>query len=287
MPDTVANVTPLKPPLPAAPSPNHLVRGARGGCSAERSGPPPVRAVLLPGSGSDALFVRSVFGPALRAAGVALEAVDPRPGADVVAGYRAALDAALSRGTPLLVGGISLGAHVATAWAADQDPAVHVRLVGVLVALPAWTGAAAGAPAAAAARLTAAQVRIGGLPAAVAAARAGAPAWLADELARAWAGYGPGLADALDAAADCPAPDPAALRALPVPVGIAALADDPVHPLATARSWARLLPRAATRTTTLAAFGADPPVVGRAAVRAWRAASAGGPAGGAPAPARS
>jgi hypothetical protein len=229
---------------------------------------------VLPGSGSDARFVRSAFGPALAARGVALDAVTPRPGADVVAGYRAALDAAAGRPGAFLVGGISLGAHVAAEWAAERVPG---GLAGVLLALPAWTGAPDDAPAAAAARATAAQVRGGGLAAAVAAARAGAPPWLADELARAWAGYGPGLADALDAAAAQPAPDLATLGSLAVPVGIAALVDDPVHPLVTAMAWARALPCAALRTTTLAALGADPAVLGRAAVQAWRQAA--GPGG--------
>jgi hypothetical protein len=59
-------------------------------------------------------------------------------------------------------------------------------------------------------------------------------------------------------------------------VGIAALVDDPVHPLATARAWARALPRAAVRTTTIAALGADPAVLGRAALRAWQEAAAAG-----------
>jgi pimeloyl-ACP methyl ester carboxylesterase len=225
---------------------------------------------VLPGSGSDARFVRSAFGFALRARGVDLDAVTPRPGADVVAGYLAALDAAAERPGAFLVGGISLGAHVAAAWAAERAPA---GLAGVLVALPAWTGAPDGAPAAAAARVTAAQVRAGGPAAAVAAARAGAPAWLADELARAWAGYGAGLADALDAAAAHPAPDLAALGTIAVPVGVVALVDDPVHPLTTAATWAEALPRAAVRTTTLAALGADPAVLGRAALQAWERAA--------------
>jgi pimeloyl-ACP methyl ester carboxylesterase len=229
--------------------------------------------VVLPGSGSDAAFVQAAFGAPLRAIGVALHAVAPRCGADVVAGYRAALDAARAEPGPVLVGGVSLGAHVAAAWAAEcadepDGPA------GLLLALPAWTGPPGEAPAALAALATAAQVRAGGVAAAVAAARAGSPSWLGDELARAWSGYGAGLADALEAAAAEPAPDAAALRSVTLPVGIAALTDDPVHPLATARTWEHLLPRAATCTSTLAAFGADPAVLGRAAVRSWRRASA-------------
>jgi pimeloyl-ACP methyl ester carboxylesterase len=230
--------------------------------------------VVLPGSGSDAAFVQAAFGAPLRAIGVALHAVAPRSGGDVVAGYRAALDAALAEPGPVLVGGVSLGAHVAAAWAAERGNADGPA--GLLLALPAWTGPPGDAPAAAAAMATAAQVRAGGVAGAVAAARAGSPPWLGDELARAWSGYGDGLADALEAAAAEPAPDAAALRSITVPVGIAALADDPVHPLATARTWERLLPRAATCTSTLATFGADPAVLGRAAVRSWRRASATG-----------
>ncbi len=237
-------------------------------------------AVVLPGSGSDDVFVRTAFAGPLRALGIALVAPAPRPGRGVVAGYRAALDEALAATTgPLLVGGVSLGAHEAAAWAVER--AGCGRLAGLLLALPAWTGAPGAAPAAQAATATAVQVRAGGTAAAVAAARAGAPGWLADELARAWRGYGAGLADALDEAACRDAPDAAALRSIAVPVGLAGLADDPVHPLAVARGWERLLPRAVLCTSTMDAFGADPAVLGRAAVLGWLRACAGLSRGGA------
>jgi pimeloyl-ACP methyl ester carboxylesterase len=242
-----------------------------------RTGRPPRAersvAVVLPGSGSDDVLVRAAFEEPLRAIGVTLHAVEPRRGSEVVAGYRADLDGALDRalagGRKLLVGGVSLGAHVAAAWAAERLPVAGPRLAGLLLALPAWTGLPGDAPAALAARATAAMVRAGGVDAAVTAARAGSPLWLATELARAWAGYGAGLAGTLDAAAREPAPDAPALRSLTAPAGIAALADDPVHPLAVAEHWRRLLPRAERCTATLASFGADPAVLGRAAVLAW------------------
>jgi pimeloyl-ACP methyl ester carboxylesterase len=228
---------------------------------------------VLPGSGSDEVFVRAAFAEPLRGVGVALHVVAPRRGGDVVDGYRAelaaALEAALDGAGPVLVGGISLGAHVAAAWAAERRAAAGSNLAGLLLGLPAWTGPAGAAPAALAARATASQVRAGGVAAAVAAARAGSPPWLADELARAWSRYGTGLAAALEAAAAEPAPDEAALRSLAVPVGIAALVDDPVHPLVEAERWQRTLPRAVHQTATLAAFGADPAVLGRAAVLGW------------------
>jgi len=222
---------------------------------------------VLPGSGSDDVFVRSVFAGPLRSVGIDLLAPVPRRGADVVDGYRAVLDAELAAAAgPLLVGGISLGAHVAASWAARQPPG---HLSGLLLALPAWTGSAGDAPAARTARASAALVRSGGIDAALAPARSGAPAWLAAELGRAWSGYGDGLAPALEAGAGTPAPDEAQLRSLAMPVGIAALVDDPVHPVAEARRWLDLLPRAALLCTTLDAFGGDPETVGRAAVLAW------------------
>ncbi len=234
-------------------------------------------AVVLPGSGSDATFVRAAFEPALRAVGIALVAPDPRPGPDVVAGYREALDAAAD-GRPLLVGGISLGAQVAASWAAAQPPST--RPAGLLLALPAWTGAPAGAPAALAARLSAARLRAHGLGPELAAVRAAAPGWLADELARAWAGYGPALPDTLDAAAATPGPAEADLAGLDLPAGLAAVRDDPVHPVAVARRWRALLPRATLVEAGLDAFGADPATLGRAAVLGWLRSTARGPAGG-------
>jgi pimeloyl-ACP methyl ester carboxylesterase len=223
---------------------------------------------MLPGSGSDEVFLRSVFADAVAAVGVELVAPAPRRGADVVAGYRAALDAAGPG--PVLVGGISLGAHVAARWAAA---APRGRVAGLLLALPAWTGPPGAAPAAVAARWTADRARTGGVSPAVA-GTAGAPSWLVVELRRAWAGYGAGLAPALAAAAEEPAPTAAELAGLDVPVGVAALVDDPVHPLEVAQEWHGALPRSALVTTTLAAFGADPRTLGRATVLAWLRASA-------------
>jgi len=218
---------------------------------------------MLPGSGSDEVFIRSVFAGALAGVDVELVAPAPRRGPDVVAGYRAALEAAGPG--PVLVGGVSLGAHVAARWAAA---APRGRVAGLLLALPAWTGLPHAAPAAVAARRTAAQARRGGVAAAVAAS-AGAPSWLVAELGRAWAGYGAGLAPAFEAAAEEPAPSTAELAGLDVPVGVAALVDDPVHPLEVAQEWHAALPRSALVTTTLAAFGADPGALGRAAALAW------------------
>ncbi|MGH3433101.1 MAG: alpha/beta hydrolase, partial [Thermocrispum sp.] len=118
-------------------------------------------AVLLPGSGSDEVFLHAAFADPLAAAGVSLRAVPPK--ASVVRNYLQALDAAAdaaaSRGGKLLVGGVSLGAHVAVQWAASRPGCC----AGVIAALPAYTGLADGAPAAVAARASADLVRAEGL----------------------------------------------------------------------------------------------------------------------------
>lgn len=222
------------------------------------------RAVLLPGTGSDEVFVRSVFAAPLAAVGVELHAVSPPRGASVVRGSLAALDEAATAG-PVLVGGISLGAQLGIEWAL-RNPR---HCAGVLAALPAWNGAPDGAPAAVAARCSAEAIARDGIETSLAVSVEGVAPWLAAELTRAWRRHGDGLAESLRAAAAHPAPKLDELAALDVPVGIAACVDDPVHPVATARAWAATLPRAALCETTLDVFGADRASVGRATTLAW------------------
>jgi pimeloyl-ACP methyl ester carboxylesterase len=212
-------------------------------------------AVLLPGTASDEVFVHSVFGEPLAQVGVHLTA----PATASVEEHLAALDAAWT-GTPIVVGGISLGAQVAATWAVRHP----TRCAGLLVALPAWHGPADGAPAALAALASAAVVSRDGVDAAL----AGVDGWLGAELSRAWRRHGDRLAATLRSAALSAAPTLPELARLDVPVGIAACTDDPVHPLAVAHEWADALPRAALRTTTLRALGDDRATLGRAAVLA-------------------
>jgi pimeloyl-ACP methyl ester carboxylesterase len=220
--------------------------------------------VLLPGTGSDDLFVRSVFAVPLAAVCVRAVTPTPRPGPALADGYLAALSDAAQDG-PVLVGGVSFGAHLAAEWALrNQD-----RCAGLVLALPGWHGSPGDAPGAVSARHAAAMVRADGVDGALAAATAGVEPWLADELTRSWRGYGDGLADSLATAAERDAPTLADLAGLDVPVGIACCVDDPVHPEAVAREWAAALPRAAVRTTRFAVVGVDPEALGRAAVLAW------------------
>ena len=100
------------------------------------------------------------------------------------------------------MGGVSIGAAVAVAWALQHPD----HAVAVLAALPAWTGAPDGATAAIAAQHSARQLRDEGLEATTAQMRASSPPWLADELARSWRGQWPHLPDAMDEAAGYVAP---------------------------------------------------------------------------------
>ena len=219
-------------------------------------------AVLLPGTGSDDVFVRSVFAGPLAAVGIRAVTPAPVPGPDLAEHHLAALDATDG---PVLVGGVSFGAHLAAEWAVANPG----RCAGLLLALPAWHGPPGDAPASVAALLSAAAVRDTGVDATLASAAADVPSWLAAELGRSWRGYGDGLADSLTVAAYRPAPDLDALAALTAPAGIAVFTDDPIHPEPAGRAWAKALPRAVVCPTRLAVLGVDPESLGRATVLAW------------------
>jgi pimeloyl-ACP methyl ester carboxylesterase len=151
---------------------------------------------------------------------------------------------------------------VAAEWAATRPE----RCAGLLVALPGWSGDAAGAPGALAAGASADAVDAIGVDGALAAAVRDVPAWLADVLDRAWRRAGAGLAAALRVAAGRAAPTLDVLRRITVPAGVAGCVDDPVHPVEVAVRWADALPAAELRTITFAEFGADRTALGRAAL---------------------
>lgn len=224
-------------------------------------------AVLLPGTGSDNDYIRRAFSAPLHRAGAVLVTHQPRP-ASLIEGYLAALDTAAQQHGPIVAGGVSIGAAVATAWALHHPE----RVIAVLAALPAWTGAPDNAPAAQAARYSAQQLRRDGLAAVTAQLRASSPAWLADELTRSWAEQWPNLPDTMDEAASYVAPSHSELQRLSVPLGIAAATDDPVHPVQIAAEWAAAAPCAALRTVTLDQIGADPAALGGACLAALTAA---------------
>ncbi|MCW2503199.1 MAG: alpha/beta hydrolase, partial [Actinomycetia bacterium] len=92
-------------------------------------------AVILPGSASTSDFAARALGPALAALGLATVSADPAALGDPDA-QLAALEAAVGEWDPVLVGGVSLGAHLAARWAAGRSPG---RVGGLLLVLPAWT----------------------------------------------------------------------------------------------------------------------------------------------------
>ncbi|MDQ2722272.1 MAG: alpha/beta hydrolase [Actinomycetota bacterium] len=229
----------------------------------------PLRAVLLPGSGSDDDFVRRAFGAALSVNNIELIAVVPQPGA-VIPAYHAALDDAAEAPGPLLVGGVSLGAIVAAQWALRHQ----TRLSGLLIALPPWLGAPGDAPAALSASHSAEQLRRHGLASVLRDVDRTSPTWLAAELSRAWHGQWPELPQALDDAARQHGPTATEVSRLHVPTGIAGAVHDPVHPVTVARAWAGASPDAQLVTIELAALGADPAVLGAACVAGWQSRAA-------------
>jgi pimeloyl-ACP methyl ester carboxylesterase len=221
-----------------------------------------VTTVLLPGTGSDENYVYRAFSRPAREIGAVLVTPRPRP-ERLIDGYLAALDAAAREG-PIAVGGVSIGAAVAAAWALAHPD----RTVAVLAALPAWAGPPGAAPAAVAARYSASQLRADGLAAATTQMRASSPPWLADELSRSWGAQWPHLPDAMEEAAAYVAPSCGELAGLAAPLAVVAAVDDPIHPLQAGVDWVAAAPRAALRTVTLDEIGADPAALGAACLRA-------------------
>ncbi len=221
-----------------------------------------VTAVVLPGTGSDDSYAARAFGPPLREAGARLLTPRPQP-TRLIEGYLDELNDA-ARGGPIAVGGVSIGAAVAVAWALRHPD----RAVAVLAALPAWTGAPDGATAAVAAQHSAQQLRDDGLEATTAQMRASSPPWLADELARSWRGQWPHLPDAMEEAAGYVAPTFEELQRLTTPLGVAAAEDDPIHPIEVGRQWVAAAPHAGLRIVNLDQIGADPAALGAACLAA-------------------
>ncbi len=230
-----------------------------------------VTTVLLPGTGSDHEFVQRAFSAALHDVGASVLTPPPQPHR-LVEAYREDLDHAARAAAPMpiAVGGVSIGAAVAAAWALSHP---H-RVVAVLAALPAWTGAPEAAPAALAARYSAKLLRRDGLVAATAQMQASTPNWLAEELTRSWAGQWPWLPDAMDEASCYVAPTRSALSGLTVPMGVVSATDDLVHPVDVGIEWVSAAPRASLRTVTLDQIGTDPAVLGAQCLAALRDAGA-------------
>jgi len=211
-------------------------------------------ALLAHGAGSCPETALRLLGPAVPE-DVEAVAVDARGTArDVVARLS---DAALGNDV-VLVGGISLGAHAAVLWSSVAGGAHELLLV-----MPAWTGEPADVSALTAA--TADDVEAFGTERVLASITALAgDDWVLDELQRGWRTYDDVLlATTLRAAASSPGPTPEVLAAVTARTAVVALADDPLHPEAVARSWAALVPGAQLGVVPRHAPREDRGVLGR------------------------
>jgi pimeloyl-ACP methyl ester carboxylesterase len=238
-------------------------------------------ALVLPGTASTGDFVTRAFGPALAAAGYALVTGDPPrdggPGGFVRA-CRAQLAAAIRRYRPRLLGGVSLGAHLAAHWLTEHGGGADTGVEGLLIAIPGWSGPPADAPAAAASRTAADVIIRHGLPAALADMSDSAPRWIRAEVTRAWSTFQTDeLVATLRAAARSDAPDLDALAGIAVPTAVVGFTDDAIHPTSVAKAWAAAIPRSRYRELALADVDDDLSQLGMAALTAWRAAASQAP----------
>ena len=246
----------------------------------ERGDPAAPAAVLASGVGSTGEFAARCWAGCVEA-GYRLVTYDlrghgdstplPDP-ADHALGRHVADLAALADATNArVVGGTSLGAHVAAAYAATGT-----YLHALLLAIPGRLGA--GSDTAIANAAVAAELAATGVTATLAriAADPAVPRWVAIELERSWPRHDPeSLVAAFTAISRDPAPDRAPLARVDAPAGVVGLVDDPAHPFTAAEAYATTLPRAALESLTLAEWGERRSILGDAALAACRRAIAG------------
>ncbi|EGD53969.1 hypothetical protein [Gordonia neofelifaecis] len=231
--------------------------------------------IVMPGTGSDADYAARAFGPAAASLGARLIALEPE--SDLVGGYLDRVDEIAQTDDDVLVGGVSIGAAIAVEWVLRSVYA-H-RCIGVLAALPPWSGSPGDSLAALSARITADSIEGDGLEATIAQMAATSPAWLATELSRSWRSLADrGLVAQLRAACSYTAPTEDDVASLPVPLGVAAAPDDPLHPIAVGRAWVARAARASLSAVPLTEFGPAEHRLGDACLAAWRTASAAAPA---------
>lgn len=193
--------------------------------------------VLAHGAGSSSAFLRRAL-PAERLGVRECRYVDDRTG--LVAAVRDQLGRAMDRSLPVILGGVSLGAHASIGMLAA--PRLPRNVVAGLAVMPAWTGA----PDRVAAMTAGAAEAVAALTPAGVLAELDPSDWVTPLLHESWELRRPAdLVAELETAAQQPAPRPDDLAAIGVPVGIVALRDDPLHPTSVARRWRDTIPCAA------------------------------------------
>lgn len=252
-------------------------------------------AVLTHGVGSSSRFLVEAFGAPAVDAGYRLVAYDLRghgssSPARAVEDHRleahvADMAAVAAEVDARIVGGVSLGAHVAMTLTAgpgivkrydgEDGLTLHDRGVeGVVACLPAWIGGAT--PGQGPHAVVADEIRRVGVEAALERATSDpdVPSWLGDLLRRDWtAGDTASLEAALVALDGGRAPDVDLLTSVRVPTGVVGWPDDPGHPLEVAERWVALVGRGSLVTTTMGEVGRDREVLGRAAFQALERAT--------------
>lgn len=189
---------------------------------------------LLHGAGSTPEFVTRTFAASVRGAGAVLVAPD-------IAGMTMpeilTLLEELSPGPDDVIGGVSLGAHAAAAFAAHTG--WHGRLYA---AMPAWTGPPGDV--AGLTTVTATEIEQHGTARILAElVSTDGDDWVVDELRRAWSAMPQArLVNALRVAGAQPAPTCEELQSVRARVVLVAMADDPTHPLSAAEEWHGCLP---------------------------------------------
>jgi pimeloyl-ACP methyl ester carboxylesterase len=218
------------------------------------------KAVIAHGAGSSADFVWRAFAGPLAAVGYDVVSWDRRTPVEAAGEEFANLVAACGA---TIVGGVSIGATLALRYALTA-----ANLDGALLAMPPPAGAAPTSD-----PRDEAPVDPVDMDALIDEVCRTAVPWVADEIRAAWPTYEPAaLMRELRSAAVATTPAAAELAQCRVPAGVVALADDPVHPVAVASMWARVIPAAALETVQLHEPAGDVSVIGAAAVRAWQRA---------------
>lgn len=198
--------------------------------------------------------------------------LDNRTGvlADVVESLEKALGSACDLGTPVIVAGVSMGAHAAAAWSLDRIDRHRPGPAGLVIALPAWLGSPGAVGQASAA--TADAIRLLGSQRVLAHATTTTPPHMRPVLAllaRGWSSYRDGeLADCLANAGRCASPAAEQLRRLTCPTAVVGWTDDALHPLSVARSWAEALPSSIMTEVGWQDMSTDPARFGRTGFRA-------------------